>query len=284
MYGGKWNGNPDDWGQYRDVPWSAYVLKARTRHIEDLKRAQRGDKSFPFYYDWQAGEHAVRFIELLRHVDGEWAGRPFILTDWQEWDIVRPLFGWKRKDGLRRYRDAFISVARKNGKSSLVAAIGAYMLLADKEFGAQVYATATKEEQARIVWEMARKMIEFSPELRNEIKSFKRTFVCDKTGSRFMPLGRDSKTMDGFSVHCGIVDEYHAHKTSEMYDVIDDGRGARRQPLLLTITTAGFNVSSPCKKEWDIAVRLLEGHLTNDSYFAFIATVDNSQAWREPVE
>lgn len=285
-YGGKWNGKPEDWGKnyYRDIPWGASVLKSRQRHINDLKRAKSNDPDFPYYYDWKAGEHAVRFIQLLRHVEGEWAGRPFTLSDWQEWDIVRPIFGWKKLDGRRRFRDAFISVARKNGKSSLVAAMSAYMLLADGEFGAQVYSAATKEEQARIVFDMARKMIEFSPELRAEIKSFKKTFVVDKTGSRYMPLGRDSKTMDGFSVHCAVVDEYHAHKTSEMYDVIDDGRGARRQPLLLTITTAGFNVSSPCKKEWDIAFRILNKQLTNESYFAFIATADDPQKWREESE
>lgn len=282
-FNGKWNGKSQDWGKgfYRDIAWSKLVLKARQRHIRDLERSQKKDPDFPYYFDWEAGEHAVRFIQLLRHVDGEWAGKPFLLSDWQEWDIVRPIFGWKCLDGTRRFRDAFISVARKNGKSSLIAAMGAYMFLADREFGAQVYAAATKEEQARIVFEMARKMIEFSPELRQQIKSFKKTFVCDKTASRFMPLGRDSKTMDGFSVHCGIIDEYHAHKTSEMYDVLDDGRGARRQSLLLNITTAGFNVSSPCKKEWDLVVKILDGLLENHRYFGFIATADDPAKWRE---
>ena len=285
-YGGKWDGTPENWGKghFRDIPWSSLVLKARNRQINDLRRAQNGDPDFPYWFDWAASEHAVRFIRLLRHVEGEWAGRPFTLSDWQEWDIVRPIFGWKQLDGRRRFRDAFISVARKNGKSSLVAAMAAYMFLADSEFGAQVYSAATKEEQARIVWDMARKMIEFSPELRDHVKSFKKTFVCDRTASRFMPLGRDSKTMDGFSVHCGVIDEYHAHKTSEMYDVIDDARGARKQPLLLTITTAGFNVSSPCKKEWDIACRLLDGSLKNEAYFAYIAAADKPEEWRDEPE
>lgn len=285
-YGGRWNGKPDEWGKgfYRDQPWSQSVLKSRARHIADLKRAAKRDPDFPFYFDWKASQHAVTFIQLLRHVEGEWAGRPFELSDWQEWDIVRPLFGWKCLDGTRRYRDAFISVARKNGKSSLIAAMGAYLFLADNEFGAQVYSAATKEEQARIVFDMARRMIEFSPELRAEIKTYKKSFINERTNSRFMPLGRDSKTMDGFSVHCGIIDEYHAHKTSEMYDVLDDGRGARRQSLLLNITTAGFNVSSPCKKEWDVVMKILDGTLRNERYFGFIATVDDPQKWREQEE
>ena len=193
-------------------------------------------------------------------------GRPFVLSDWQEWDIVRPLFGWKSLDGKRRFRDAFVAVARKNGKSSLIAAIAAYLFLADREYAAQVYAAATKEEQAKICFDMARKMIELSPELHKEIKVFKRVIVNEKTSSRFAPLGGDSKTLDGFSVHAAIIDEYHAHKTSEVYDVLDDARGARRQPLLATITTAGFNVSSPCKKEWDIVTRILDGTLINENY------------------
>lgn len=222
---------------------------------------------------------------MLRHVEGEWAGRPFVLSDWQEWDIVRPLFGWKRRDnGYRRFRDAFISVARKNGKSALIAAIAAYMLLADGEYGAQVYSAATKEEQARIVFDMARKMIELSPELRGEITTFKKSVVNDVLGSRFMALGRDSKSLDGLSVHCGVIDEYHAHKASDIYDVLDDGRGARRQPLILTITTAGFNIAGPCKKEWDNCVDMLEGHRANEHYFAFIATVDSIENWRDEAE
>ena len=269
--------------KYRDIPWAKAVLKARQRHEKDLERQATED--FPYIYDEKKADRAVQFINLLRHVEGEWAGKPFELADWQEHDIVRPLFGWVHKDTKkRRFRDAFISVARKNGKSSLIAAIGAYCFLADDEYGAQVYATATKEEQARIVWDMARKMLEMSPELRSYIKSFKRTFVCDQLGARFMPLGRDSKTMDGFSVHCGIIDEYHAHKTSEMYDVIDDARGARRQPLLLTITTAGFNVASPCKKEWDMALKIVDGTLVNETYLVFIATVDDPANWHDEQE
>lgn len=258
------------------------MLAVRERHAKDLARQKTTD--FPYIFDSAAAEHAVRFIRLLRHVEGEWAGRQFELSDWQEFDIVRPLFGWKCLDGTRRFRDAFIAVARKNGKSSLVAAIAAYMLMADGEFGAQVYAAATKEEQARIVWDMARRMISYSPELQKHIVAFKRTFAVDRTASRFMPLGRDSKTMDGFSVHCGIIDEYHAHKTSEMYDVIDDGRGARRQPLLLTITTAGFNIASPCRKEWDLAEKILSGTLVNDRYFVFIACADEPDRWRDEAE
>lgn len=282
-----WDGVPEHWGQghYRDIPWSKLVLKGRERQIRDLKRSQEGDPDFPFYFDWDASQRAVDFIQMLRHTDGEWRGQPFILSDWQEWDIVRPLFGWKcRGSGFRRFRDAFISVARKNGKSALIAAIALYMFMADGEYGAQVYSAATKEEQARIVFDMARKMVEFSPDLEDEIKTFKKSFVNERFDSRFVPLGRDSKTLDGFSPHCGIIDEYHEHKTSAIYDVIDDGRGARRQPLLLTITTAGFNVGSPCKKQWDMSTRILDQALSNETFFTFIATPDNIENWRDPEE
>lgn len=282
----KWSGVPEEWGlgHYRDVPICNYVRLGRERHISDLKRSLT-DPAFPFYYDEEAADHAVWFISLLRHAEGEWAGQPFVLEDWQEFDIVRPLFGWKRKaDGLRRYRTAYIEVPRRNGKSALIGAIACYCLIADKEYGAQVYCAATREQQARIVWNYAKKMLELSPELRDEVQLFKSAICSKELYSRFLPLGRDSKTQDGFSVHCGIIDEYHAHKTSDMYDVLSSGRGSRRQPLLVVITTAGEGVSGPCKRESDYVKSLLEGTIENDTYFGFVATVDDPEDWKNPIE
>ncbi len=187
-------------------------------------------------------------------------------------------------DGRRRFRKAYIEVARGNGKSSLIAGIGAYALIADHEYGAQVYCAATKEDQARIVWESAKKMIEISPELSGEVEGFKRSLFCPQLGSKFQPLGRDSKTQDGFSVHCGIVDEYHAHKTDDMLEVLSSGTVKRRQPLIVVITTAGQDVNCPCKKESDFAKKLLGGLFENDEYLAFVATVDDIDKWEDQNE
>ncbi len=268
---------------YRDIPWSKYVLLARARHEKDLERSL-AEKDYPYYYDEDAADHAVWFIQLLLHYDGEWKGKPFILSDWQEFDIIKPLFGWKRKsNGFRRFREAYIEVARKNGKSQLAAAIALYLMFGDGEPGAQIYTAATKEEQARIVWEMGEKMLRGS-ELEDEVTYFRHSYYNEELGSVFKPLGRDSNTQDGFSVHGAIIDEYHAHKTSAMLDVLSSGRGARRQPLILIITTAGHDNGGPCKPESDRMKKLLRGELVNDEIFAFIATVDNQEDWRNPVE
>ncbi len=278
----RWNGKPREWGAYRDIPWSKYVLAARERHMRDLEKAI--DPDFPYYYDDKAADKAVWFIEQLKHYDGEWKGKPFILSDWQEYDIVRPLFGWKRKsNGFRRFRSAYVEVARKNGKSQLAAAIALYLMFGDKEAGAQIYAAATKEEQARIVWEMAGKMLQTSP-FESHIEAFKSSYYNPALGSVFKPLGRDSKTQDGFSVHGAIIDEYHAHKTSALLDVLSSGRGARRQPLILVITTAGHENGGPCKAESNRMKKLLLNELESDEIFAFIATVDNEENWREESE
>ena len=627
----RWNGKPREWGAYRDIPWSKYVLAARERHMRDLEKAI--DPDFPYYYDDKAADKAVWFIEQLKHYDGEWKGKPFILSDWQEYDIVRPLFGWKRKsNGFRRFRSAYVEVARKNGKSQLAAAISLYLMFGDKEAGAQIYAAAalcldtniptldgwkkvkdlkigdtlfdekggqcqvtyltevfkdhecykltfddkseiiadsghrwktfcfwsnqgkgggrkatfkregikttkeifetlhyqcagrivnnhyiecaeaidtplvelpidpyvlgvwlgdghndrgsfvchpsdleiadiikakgysitqmkareslfngtitgirtelrklgvlrnkhipliyirssanqrlellqglmdtdgtctktgecrfsncnyriakgvhelacslglkahirkvylsnpnentqpfyyivsfkayrdfrvfkltrkserqrercvkgqsiktkrryitkvekidpvpvkcisvnspsslflagesfipthnTKEDQARIVWEMAGKMLQTSP-FESHIEAFKSSYYNPALGSVFKPLGRDSKTQDGFSVHGAIIDEYHAHKTSALLDVLSSGRGARRQPLILVITTAGHENGGPCKAESNRMKKLLLNELESDEIFAFIATVDNEENWREETE
>jgi len=253
----------------------------RERHKRDLKKAET-DPNYPYYYDEAAADKAVWFMLQLRHFDGEWYGKPFELSDWQEWDIVRILFGWKRKaNGLRRFRTAYIEIARRNGKSFLAAAIAAYLTIADNEYGAQVYSAATKEAQARIVWEAAKRMIDLSPDLRDEVSPYKSSIFFPVLGSRFCPIGSDSDKQDGFSVHGAVIDEYHAHKTSEIYDVLSSGRGSRRQPLLVIITTAGLKSVGPCKKESDYAKKVLEGVIENDEYFAFVATVDDEEKWED---
>lgn len=282
-----WDGTAEGWGRgiYRDIPWSKYVLMARARHKKDLERSLSGDPDFPYYYDNDAADHAVWFLSTLRLVEGEWAGQKWKLSDWQEWDIIRPLFGWKRRDNnKRRFRLSYIEIARKNAKSTLAAGISLYLLLADKESRGQVYAAATKESQASIVWGIARDMLNATPEFKGYIKQFKKSIFVERSGSIFQPLGRDSDTQDGFSVHGAVVDEYHAHKTAEMLNVLKSGRGARRQPLIVIITTAGSNTSSPCKAESDRAKRVLEGQLESDETFYFVATVDDPDKWEDEVE
>lgn len=281
-----WQIDPAQWGKkvYRKIPISRYVRLARERHINDLKRSYE-DPSFPYYYDNTAADKAVWFISLHRHVEGQWFGQPFVLADWQEYDIIRPLFGWKRKsDGKRRFRIAYVELPRKNAKSTLAAAIGNYLTISDMEYGAQVFAAATKEDQAKIVWGLAKKMLSHSPDLSGFVQPFSKSLYCPALGSLFKPLGRDSKSLDGLNVHGALIDEYHAHKTTEMYDVLAEGRGAREQPLIFIITTAGFLTEGPCRVESLFAKKLLDGVIENDQYFAFVSTVDDPEAWTEEEE
>ncbi len=283
----QWDGTAEGWGKgvFRDIPWSKHVLNARARQKKDLERSLSGDPEFPYYYDDEAADHAVKFLSTLRLVEGEWAGQKWDLADWQEWDIIRPLFGWKRRDtGKRRFRIAYIEVPRKNAKSTLAAGIAAYLLVADKEARGQVYAAATKEDQASIVWGIARDMLKATPEFKKYCEFFKKAIFIPAIGAVFRPLGRDSDTQDGFSVSGAVIDEYHAHKTSEMLDVLKSGRGARRQPLIVIITTAGSKSASPCKAESDKSKRILAGELEAVEQFCFVATVDDPEKWEDPVE
>lgn len=282
-----WNGCPEDWGKghYRDVPVSKYVKRVRERQVRDLQRYLDRDPSFPYYFDTEAADHAVWFFSQLRHFDGEFAGKPFILADWQEWDIIRPLLGWKRLgSGLRRFRKAYLELTRGSGKSMMCSGLGGYLHSGDGEHGAQVYAAATKEDQARIVWEGFAKMIAGNRDLAGEIRTVKNTHINDELGSVFKLLGRDFKKHDGFSVHGGIIDEYHEHKTDAMLEVLSSGTVKRRQPLIAIITTAGFNTDGPCKKESDYSKKILDGILTNEDVFAFVSTVDDPENWESEEE
>lgn len=260
------------------VPASLMIRRAVERHILDLKTGrERG-----LYFDRQAAEHATLFFGFLKHSKGEWAGQPFTLAPWQQF-IVWSLFGWKKADGLRRYRNAFIEVPRKNGKSTLLAGIGLYLMTADGEPGAEIYSAATKRDQAKITWEEAVQMVRASPALSRMITHWRSsdTLVIEQTASKFVPLGADANTMDGLNIHGALIDELHAHRTSAVVDVIDTATGARRQPLLCEITTAGFDRESICYKHYTYSRQVLERTIRDDRWFAFIAELDEGDDWQD---
>jgi phage terminase large subunit-like protein len=230
-----------------------------------------------FFYDEARGERVVFFLETYcRHHKGEWGGLPLLLEDWQK-DVIRQIFGWIRPDGTRRFRTAYVEIPRKNGKSEIAAGIGLYLTVADGEEGAEVYASATKKDQARIVWSAADAMVTKSPELKRFIRQLKSNLSVPRTSSKFEPLGADSKLLDGLNPHGNIVDELHAHKDRGVWDVLDTAMGARRQPLTVAITTAG--AYDPESIGWEIheyAVKVLEEVIVDDSFFAFIAAADDA--------
>lgn len=252
------------------------VRLACERHLRDLETGEeRG-----LFFDAQAACHAIEFFRFLRHSKGEWAGAVIELEPWQMFRIGS-VFGWMRENPdtgevVRRFRIAYNEVARKNGKSTESAGIGLYMLDADGEPGAEVYSAATKRDQARIVWDEAARMVQRSPALRKRINVLRgrgNMHVLD-THSKFEPLGADVDGMDGLNVHAAIIDELHAHRTREVWDVLDTATGARKQPLIWAITTAGFDQTGICYEVRTYAAEVLEGRIEDDTFFAYIATID----------
>ena len=253
------------------------VRLACERHLDDLSSATARGLRF----DTAAARHAIDFFGFLRHSKGEWAGQTFALAPWQAF-VVGCLFGWQRSDGLRRFRTAYCAVPRKNGKSTLSAGIGLYLLVADGEQGAEIYSAATTRDQARIVFDEAKRMVGSSPALKRRVGILINNLHVAATASRFMPLSSDSSTMDGLNVHGAIIDELHAHRTRHVVDVLETATGARRQPLLFEITTAGYDRHSICYEHQDYSIKVLEGTVPDDSWFAFIAAADEGDDWTDP--
>lgn len=245
------------------------------RHVTDL--AHGIDRGLTF--DRSAAEHVLTFFKILKHSKGEWAGESIDLEPWEQF-LLWVLFGWKRADGTRRFRTAFVSMARKNGKSTLGAGIGLYLFIADHEPGAEVYSAATKRDQARITHAEATRMVRKSPMLSKRIKVFKDNLHVPDSASKYEPLGADSDTMDGLNIHGAIVDELHAHKTRDTWDVIDTATGARRQPLIFGITTAGFDRQSICWQLNEYAQKVLDGVIEDDTFFGLIYSLDEGDDWQ----
>lgn len=246
------------------------------RHLDDLKSGGRRGLRF----DEEAGAKILRFFDFLKHSKGEWAGRQFILSPWEQ-AYLWVLFGWKRKDGNRRYRISYIEIARKNGKSTLAAGVALYLLDADGEEGAEVYSAATKRDQARIVHSEAARMVRSSPPLKRYLTVQRDNIHAKDTNSKFEPLSSDYNSLDGLNTHGAIVDELHAHKTRDLWDILDTSTGARRQPLLFAITTAGVSRQSVCRELHDYTERILEGSLKDDSFCGVIYTLDEGDDWKD---
>ncbi len=257
---------------------SRLVELARSRQARDLvELPKRG-----YWFDEDAVENVIWFVTQLKHTKGEWAGQPFNLQEWQAVDILAPLFGWKREDGTRRFRIGYVEIPRKNGKTELLAAIGDYLLLADGENGAEIYSAATKKDQAKLVFDAAKGMIEKS-DFSNYIKTYRNNISVPELGSKFEPIGADADTLDGLNPHGIIIDELHAHRSREVWDVLQTAMGSRREPLMVAITTAG--VYRPESIGWemhDYAVKVLEGAIEDETFFAYISAAEPDDDWTDP--
>jgi phage terminase large subunit-like protein len=261
-----------------------WTIKACQRQIDDLEKAK--SKSYPYKFDRDNASRVCRFIEMLPHIKGKWAknGARIELQPWQIF-ILTTAFGWIRKDtGLRRFKTAYLEMPRKNGKSSLSSGVGIYCCCADGEAGSETYSAATTRDQAKIVWQDAWNMVERSPGLKKAfgVSTTAHAISQISTASRFQALSAEGNSLDGLNIHCAIVDELHAHRTRKVFDVLETATGARTQPLLWLITTAGFDRSGICYEQRTYLTKILDAVVQDDTYFGVIYTIDDEDDWSNP--
>jgi phage terminase large subunit-like protein len=254
-----------------------WVRLAVERHVRDL--ACQDDERGLFFDDQEAVE-AIAFIESLRQSKGRWAGKPLILEPWQRF-IVWNIFGWWRDrcSPRRRYKVVFVSVARKNGKSTLAAGIALLLGFGDSEPAAEVYSAATKRDQAKIVFEEASRMVRVSPNLKRRVEVRVNGLFEPRTNSSYKPLGADADSTDGLNPNGVIVDEVHAHKTRDLWDKLETATGARLSPMIFAITTAGDSGDQDCIY-WELKAhteKVLEQNADADDWFGIIYTLDGER-------
>lgn len=273
------------------VPACKWVKAACQRQLDDLARWQ-SEPDYPFDWQPQLAERVIRFLELLRHVKGRWAGELLHLEGWQKFSVAC-VFGWVRKsDGMRRFRTVYEEVPRKNAKTTKLAGLGLYALTADGEWGAEVYSAATTRDQAAIVFDIAQQMARIDGTFRARfgVEPLTHALVVRDTASKFRALSAEGSTLDGLNVSWALIDELHAHKTRSVHDVLDSATGARAQPLIWKITTAGHNRAGVCYDQRTYLTKILNAVLKrhggmgykvdgdtaeDDAYWGIIYTVDD---------
>lgn len=263
-----------------EIPACEWVRKAVKRQIEDQKRFS--GKSSRFYFDPDEAAKVCKFIELLPHTKGQLAGQKIRLEPWQIW-ILTTVFGWRRTaDGGRRFRRVYIEVPRGNGKSSLSSGVALYCLLADKEPGAEVYSFATTRDQAGIVFNDAKRMVQQTASLRSHfgVEVLSHALYVPKTNSTFQAKSADGSTLDGLNTHLAVVDELHAHRTRAVYDVVETSLGKRVNSLMWVITTAGFDTSGICYEVRTMVRNVLNRSVVDESQFGIIYGLDEGDDWK----
>ena len=257
------------------LPSCRMVVLACQRYLDDWKRDD-------LYFDWKVVKKFVAFSSCLKHFKGEFAGRPIDLEPWQIF-IVANVFGWKKKStGKRRYTYADVFVPRKNGKTTFAAVLALYCMMLDGESGAEVYAAAVDREQARICFEASKELIRVSMFSRL-VKTYTSSLVYQKTASSYKPLSKETKNKDGLNPSCAVCDERHAWQTNEIFEVLKTGIGARSQPLIFSISTAGNDTSLPYFSDIKFLKEVMLGIKEKDNHFIMLYTPDDEDAWDDPM-
>jgi len=254
-----------------------WIKLACQRFIDDLEHGQeRG-----LFMDWEAADHALEFFGHLRLWKGrEYKGLPFVLAPHYQF-AVSNIMGWKWvSTGFRRFKTAYLEMARKGAKTTFAGGVGAYFFIADGEDGAECYTGAVTRDQAKLVWiniqNLTRPSI-FAP----MISYLKNNLSIEATWSKCEPLASEARSLDGLDTHFASLDELHAHPTPDVHDLIDDSTGARSQPLILIITTAGFDQTGVCYQRREYLTKVLKGLVQDDSFFGLIYTLDTKKDWPE---
>ena len=265
------------------VTVSAKVRKTYKHLVDKLH-----DKDSPYIYDNDRANYVIDFIQTFcKHSKGKWGGRPVILELWQK-AATAALFGFiDKKTRLRQYRQLILIIARKNGKSTWATCLGLYLLIADGEAGPEIYSAATKRDQAKIIWNEARRMIRKSPALHKKIDLRVSTIRCGFNEGIFEPLGSDSEKLDGLNVHGALIDELHAIKDKNLYDVIVDGMTAREQPLCIITTTAGTVRDNIFDLKYEECERIINGYgdaegYHDDTILPIVYELDSRDEWTNP--
>ncbi len=236
--------------------------------------------------EYRPAERICFFIQLLPHVKGKWARerKRLELEPWQVFNIAS-VFGWIHQDtGLRRFKTVYDEIARKNAKTTIASGVGLYLMARDGEEGAEVYSAATTADQAKISWSIAKQMTDKSPgfQQRFGVKTYSHSIARETNGSVFQYLAADSKGLDGLNISGAIIDELHAHRNREVFDVIETGTGSREQPVIFIITTAGTNRAGICYEQRSYLIKILNGQVIDDTYFGIIYTIDKDDDWSDP--
>jgi phage terminase large subunit-like protein len=254
------------------------VYKTYERLVSDIENQAGG-----YVFDESRANKPIEFIErFCKHSKGEWAGKPVKLELFQK-AYIAALFGFiDPQTGLRRYKETMFMVARKNGKSTLLSGLALYMLIADNEPGAEVFSVASKKDQARIVFDETLNMVKQSPEISRFVKKRKSDLYFPMAMAKFQPLGKNSDTLDGLNAHCVIMDELHSIKDRNLYEVMKQSQSARRQPLMIMITTAGTVRECIFDDMYAYACGVTDGTITDNTFLPVIYELDKRDDWQDP--
>ena len=261
------------------------VVSARVREIYQRLAQETREPPDGYVFDEKRAQRPIEFIErFCKHSKGEWAGRPVKLDLFQR-AYLSALFGFiHRETRLRRFRETLFMVGRKNGKSTLLAGLALYMLMADGEPGAEVYSVATKKDQARLIFDEAHNMVRQSPHLWALVKKRKTDLYFPMAMGKFQPLGKNSDTLDGLNAHCVMIDELHAVRDRNLYEVMKQSQNARRQPLLIMITTAGTVRECIFDDIYSYACSVVDGTIQDDTFLPVIYELDEREEWQDPAK